>query len=184
MEKHKITMQYSSPYHHSTNGQIERQFRTIRDSIHISLKDNNFKDWEELLPEVEFMLNSTIQSTTTKSPAEIIFGKKLSREWCSSTHEIYNVDEREVKRIENQEIALDKLNNVTYDDKNRTNREFKCGDKVLVKKCIVNKHGDRYDGPGEIIEKRHDRSYLIKFSDGKIITRNVEWLRLFKQRGM
>ena len=53
-----------------------------------------------------------------------------------------------------------------------------------MKKCILNKNDDRYDGPAEIIEKRHDRSYLIKFNDGKIITRNVEWLRHFKQRGM
>ena len=47
-DRHKITMVFSSLYHHSGNGQVERQFRTIRDLIHISLQDKNFSDWTEL----------------------------------------------------------------------------------------------------------------------------------------
>mgnify|MGYP003543076045 FL=1 len=42
-ERYKIQIQYSSPYHHNTNGLIERQFRTIRDFISSSLKDKNGK---------------------------------------------------------------------------------------------------------------------------------------------
>ena len=53
-DRHKITIVFSSSYHHSSNEQVERQFRTIRDSIHISLQDKNFSDWTELLPEIEF----------------------------------------------------------------------------------------------------------------------------------
>ena len=32
-------LEFSSPYHHSGNGQIERQFRTVRDSLMKKLKD-------------------------------------------------------------------------------------------------------------------------------------------------
>ena len=39
-----IDLIYSSPYHHNTNGIIERQFRTIRDAISIRMEDGLHKD--------------------------------------------------------------------------------------------------------------------------------------------
>jgi len=44
------------------------------------------RDWVEMLAEIEFMLNGTIQATTGISPAEIIFGRKL-RHWWKNTKE-------------------------------------------------------------------------------------------------
>jgi len=60
---------------------VERQFRTIRDAINIRMKDGNHRDWTEVLSEIEFMLNSTVQATTGVSPAEIIFGRRLRHWW-------------------------------------------------------------------------------------------------------
>ena len=34
-----FVMEYSSSYHHSSNGQIERQFRTIKDTIVLKLNE-------------------------------------------------------------------------------------------------------------------------------------------------
>jgi len=83
-ESMSIKMCYSSPYHHNTNGIVERQFRTIREYLNASLHTKKGSDWEELLPEIEFTLNATFQKTIGKSPAEIIFGKKIYREgWHS-----------------------------------------------------------------------------------------------------
>ena len=67
-----------------------------------------------------------------------------------------------------------------YDNSSRINRHFNIGEKVLVKKDVYAKNEDRYEGPGEIIEKRHDRIYTIKMRNGKIMTRNVEWLSKYK----
>ena len=77
-------MEYSSPYHHSSNGQIERQFRTIRDAIATKINEINRKDWAEYLPEIEFMMNATYQKTLAMSPAKIFFGKKIYRENVNS----------------------------------------------------------------------------------------------------
>jgi len=81
-ERYKIQIQYSSPYHHNTNGLIEKQFRTIRDFIS-SLKDKNEKTWVDLLPEVEYSLNATTQKCHTigMSPAEVVFGFPINRQW-------------------------------------------------------------------------------------------------------
>ena len=65
---------FSSPYHHNTNGVVERQFRTIRDYINSTVMDRQQKDWGRILPEIEFTMNATMQKTLGKSPAEVIFG--------------------------------------------------------------------------------------------------------------
>ena len=113
------------------------------------------------------MINSTYQSTLKCSPAEIIFGKKLSQEW--NVHEEEHTNDQ--KKINHHMFGI-------------TKRHFEIGDKVLVKNHFANKDKDRYEGPGIIIKKRHDRSYHIKFENGKVVIRNVEWLRDFKERGM
>ena len=168
-------MKFSSPYHHATNGLVERQFRTIRDSIHITLKDKNWSDWVELLPEIEFMLNSTVQSTIKFSPAEVVFGKRISKEWC----------EEDTEKLNNsRDIIHSKINNnvtaASYDNECRISRTFKVGDIVLVKRNGAGKQEDRFEGPGSIIRKKHDRSYEIQFQDGRTVIRNVEWLKYFK----
>ena len=45
---------------------------------------------------------------------------------------------------------------------------------------VHTKDEDRYEDPGEIIEKRHDMSYTIKMRNGEIMARNVEWLIEYK----
>jgi len=163
--KFKAEIVYSSPYHHNTNGVVERQFRTIRDAMNIRMKDEVHKDWTETLPEIEFMLNSTIQATTGISPAEIIFGRKL-RHWWKNTD-----GKRPVEKEMNKSTT-------------QTKRVFQIGDKVLIKKENVTKDEDRYMGPATIKNRRHERSYEIQLDDGRILIRNVEWLKPFKSRGM
>ena len=163
-KKFKTEIVYSSPYHHNTNGIIERQFRTIRDAINIRLKDEMHRDWVEMLAEIEFMLNGTIQATTGISPAEIIFGRKLRHWWKTTT-------EGKSGEKENKNII-------------ETKRIFQVGDKVLIKKVNPSKDDDRYMGPAKIIKQRHERSYEIQLEDGRILIRNVEWLKPFKPRGM
>ena len=156
-----IELHFSSPYHHNTNGIIERQFRTIRDFINASLLGTKGKDWESLLPEIEFTLNATVQKTTGKSPAEIGLGRKIFREgWFG----------KEEKQTETQE---------SYE----TKRTFKVGDDVLVEIENRSKDKERYGGPYQIIEKIHDRRYRLRDKDGNVIQRNVEKLRAFLKEG-
>ena len=74
-----IKLVFSSPYHHSANGIIERQFRTIRDYINTSLKNKKNRNWADMLPEIEFSMNATEHQTLGISPAEIIYGFKIKR---------------------------------------------------------------------------------------------------------
>ena len=165
LKRFKAEIIYSSPYHHNTNGIIERQFRTIRDAMNIRIKDQAHKDWTEILPEVEFMMNSTIQATTGISPAEMIFGRKLRHWWKDTKKQSCNKKEKSENTIE-------------------TKRIFHTGDKVLIKKENATKEEDRYMGPATVKSRRHERSYELELEDGRILIRNVEWLKPFKSRGM
>ena len=72
------------------------------------MQDKNFSDWTERLPEIEFIINITVQSTTKFSPAMIVFGKNISKEWYWIDHDDNDSDgsyinKRNIKWIENQE---------------------------------------------------------------------------------
>ena len=87
---------FSSPYHHNTNGVVERQFKTIRDYINTILHERRSTEWGELIPDIEFSMNATVQKTLNSSPAEVIFGRRLCRErWLSN--EKISTNERSIK---------------------------------------------------------------------------------------
>ena len=67
------------------------------------------------------------------------------------------------------------IENLKFDDKKYIKREFELGDIVLVRKSIRNKNDGRFEGPGEIIDKVHDRRYTIRFENGRTLLRNIEW---------
>jgi len=161
----KIKLFFSSPYHHNTNGVIERQFRTIRDYINASLRERKKNDWSEILPDIEFTMNATVQKSIGQSPAEIIFGRKINREqWHTVLEPKMNEEEERMKDT-------------------TTKRLFYVGDQVLVKVESRTKDKDRYEGPYRIIQKEHDRRYRLVDESGKTVTRNVEKLKPFFKEG-
>jgi len=153
-----FVLEFSSPYHHSSSGLIERQFRTIRDALMTKMSESRSKDWAECLPEVEYVLNATHQKTINMSPAEAVFGRRLRRMNMSSQKTNFNVKE--------------------------TRRAFSIGDRVLVKKEMSNKNENRYEGPATVEEVLHPRAYGVKFDDGRRLRRNIEWLKFFKTTGV
>jgi hypothetical protein len=167
-----IKLQFSSPYHHSANGIIERQFRTIRDAINATLKDTGRKNWVDILPEIEFSINASKQSTTKFSPSEIIFGKRIILDGSRR----YDLDNKkiieEVQQMENKKPQ-------THVQK----RCFKQGDLVLLKVENRLKGTDRYEGPYRIIRNIHNRSVELENKTGRLICRNIEWLKPFKEGG-
>lgn len=166
-----IKLIFSSPYHHNTNGIVERQFRTIREYINASLKSRSNTTWAEILPEVEYTLNSTTQKTNGVSPAEIIFGRKINRsKWFSNS------------KINREEIMM-KLEAQRRENNIKTVRNLNIGDEVLIKQEIRNKDQDRYVGPYIVIKKVHERSYLLKDRGGKTVIRNIEKIKNLKKGG-
>lgn len=73
---HGIKKSESSPYHPQTMGIVERQFRTIKDMISATTKQNGC-DWFSAIPKVEMGLRASKCSTTSLTPHEVIFGESF-----------------------------------------------------------------------------------------------------------
>ena len=108
-------------------------------------------------------MNATFQKAIGRSPAEIIFGRKICRErWYNNNHSHHLIEQ-----------------DLIYP----TNRSFDIGDEVLMEVESRSKDKDRYEGPYKVIQKIHDRRYLLEDYEGKTVQRNVEKLRKFLKEG-
>lgn len=175
-EKFGIKQEFTSPYQHQANGLAERAIRTVRDMLITSLKSKKEKiAWEKMIPKIEFSINATYQSSTKRSPFEIVFGRKVILHGLppssSTDHERIILE----TKFESGKAA-DKLRNL--EASRRGHRDFQIGEKVLVKKEPHNmkKNGNRYDGPFQILEFLSPHQVLIDFP-GKPKPRRIEWLK-------
>ncbi|KAF2963381.1 hypothetical protein GQX73_g10196 [Xylaria multiplex] len=72
-----IDMKVSAAYHHSANGQAERTVQTFINSMVTLLGAKlNPDNWEDYVPHVTHCLNTSTSATTSKSPYEILYGRK------------------------------------------------------------------------------------------------------------
>ena len=63
----------TSPYHPQGNGQVERHNGVLADVISKYCSENP-KEWESILPYVEFMYNTTVHKSTGETPFSLVFG--------------------------------------------------------------------------------------------------------------
>lgn len=128
------------------NGQIERYNRTVLDSSTTMIHGKDEKNWDEHLSHVQWGLNNTLNKSTGKTPAELLFGLRLTGESESSLtlsvgeEEKNHIDlaatrtEAHNKICENQEIQKKRFN------KTRTTpRQFDVGQLVRVEREVAEK---------------------------------------------
>uniref|UniRef100_A0A8R1DTV6 RNA-directed DNA polymerase n=2 Tax=Caenorhabditis japonica TaxID=281687 RepID=A0A8R1DTV6_CAEJA len=75
MEKFGINHKLTAPYHHQSNGIVERANRTIEECLSAYVNSTQ-SDWDQYLPMTVFAINNAPSTTTGFAPAEIVFGRK------------------------------------------------------------------------------------------------------------
>jgi transposase InsO family protein len=64
----------TTPWHPQTNGFLERSHKTLKTYLRSFVdKDNN---WDRLLCYAMFCYNTTVHSSTSYTPYELVFGRK------------------------------------------------------------------------------------------------------------
>ena len=64
---------FSTTCHPQSDGQTEVVNRTLGQMLRCMIVQN-IKEWEELLPHIEFAYNRVVHSTTSHSPFEVVYG--------------------------------------------------------------------------------------------------------------
>ncbi|RWS02907.1 reverse ribonuclease integrase-like protein [Dinothrombium tinctorium] len=159
----------TAPYKPSTNGQVERLNATIA-NILAKYVNANCTDWDDLLPFVQFAINSAKQDTTRFSPYYILYGRhplliseigflQLSESVQSPVEYVNQLREtlQTTNSIVQENISARQEQNAVNYNKNKTEVSFKVGDKVLIKKDAIpigtsKKLHNKWQQKAEIIE--------------------------------
>ena len=71
----KMDKTRTSPYHPQGNGEVERHNRVIADVLSKYCAENP-RDWDTMLPYVNFVYNTTIHRTTGATPFSLVYGQE------------------------------------------------------------------------------------------------------------
>jgi len=147
----------SSPYHPSTNGQIERFIQTLKKALKAGKDEGPLKQRLARL----LLSNQTAPHATTKEvPCALLMGRSLCTrlDLLKTNHETQVVDQQ----------AQQKANH----DRHSKEREFTDGQFVLAKIFCP---GPMWM-PGVIVEVLGPLSYQVKHNDGQMIKRHADHL--------
>uniref|UniRef100_A0A3B1KG74 Integrase catalytic domain-containing protein n=1 Tax=Astyanax mexicanus TaxID=7994 RepID=A0A3B1KG74_ASTMX len=154
MIKNGITHVTSAPFHASSNGLAERAVQTFK----TMMKKAGEGSISTKVARVLFSYRITPQSTTGKSPAEMLQGRQLR-----STLDLVHPDLK--RRVIEKQDKQKKSH-----DKQCQGREFEQGVVVMTRNFS---HGPKWIR-GLIEEVTGPVSYKVRLGDGKIVRRHVD----------
>ena len=164
----------SSPLWPQGNGQAENFMKPLVKAVKSAHHEN--KDWKREM--FKFLLNyrATPHTTTGKSPAELLYNRKIQTKLPQVTVENESLLHQEVKERDERL----KKNQKDYADSKRRVKcaDIKKTDLVLVRQPKSNKMSTKYDPiPYEVTNRRGNRITAIR--NGKYITRNISFFKKF-----
>lgn len=135
LEENGIQHRRVTPLHPAANGEVERQNRSLLKRIKIAHSES--KDWKRELRTYLLAYRSTPHATTGKSPAEMMFNRKLRTK-------LPQIDELSRPLLDEEIREQDgyaKHQNKVYIDRKRAAKESELGvgDTVLLRQKTVNK---------------------------------------------
>lgn len=156
-----------------SNGQVERYNRTILDSLTAQNRRANEKDWDEKTGKIQWGLNNSVQKTTGRAPAEIMFGITMNSEVNPILNEVAGEVKKEVditiirqgvkKRIEKEQEYQKQY----YDNGKRPARIYNKGDLVKITKTVFQNNGKStkllpsYEGPYRVVKILGNDRYKV-----------------------
>ena len=171
-----IKLMMSTARHPQTDGQSEREIRTLIVSLRAFCNDHQ-DDWDDYLDMLELGFNSAVQASTQRTPYELLYGTnpRLPIDLAIPRQESHNP--AAVLRAERMQSALHfaREHLLTAQERqsaaaNRHRRRdtFRVGDQVLLSteglqlRGLSNKLTARYVGPFEITDVVNDNAFTLK----------------------
>nr|KAG5703884.1 hypothetical protein BaRGS_008143 [Batillaria attramentaria] len=168
-DRFNINHRISSAYHPETNGQRERDNRTLKDTL-VKITDND--DWDELLPAALFAYRTSVHKSTQFSPFLALYGEqaKLPFDVTGDANEqdlneeimdtMKGIHEEVKNKIGENISRAQKKQKEYYDSRRAYDHGFRIGDKVLIINAarvhrMGGKMAPRFVGPYEKLESSH-----------------------------
>ncbi|CAP35110.1 Protein CBG17479 [Caenorhabditis briggsae] len=175
MKKLGIHHKLAAPYHHASNGIVERANRTIEECLSAYVNASQ-SDWDEFLPLTIFSINNTPDKTTKLAASEIIFGRKPDIPENNVLKTRYHYGEDYNSKLQNRLQLLweqcREKNKKTSPQYGRINeRQLKAGDSILVQRQQPeNKLAPKLKGPFKVLEIKGKN---VHFADDRKIIRTA-----------
>jgi hypothetical protein len=148
----------------------------IEDMLRMYVMDNPSK-WEDYLHLDEFSYNNGYQASLKMSQFESLYGRKCNTlvSWDNPTNMVV-LGQKLLKDMEDQMVKIKhnmkevQNRQKIYADKNKTTREFKVGEHVLLKVkpknislklCSCTKLATKFCGPFEILDRIGSDAYML-----------------------
>ena len=149
---HNIENIFTSPYHHASNGLVERLNLQIENALRACLLDKG-DSWHSHLKVIQNSLNTTIHNAVGMTPYEVINGIVNPLELPGVlNHNVYNNIKYVEEKVKNN-LTKSKHNMEKRFNKFKRNRKLTLNSKVYVKvQNVKNKLRPIFDGPYTVIE--------------------------------
>lgn len=157
LEANKIKHVRSAPFHPSTNGLAERMVQTVKDK----LRKMDGMSWDVKIPNLLLGLRATPCAATNKSPAELLFNRRVRTLLDTINPHDQQRKNRECQVLRNNQ----KKNRQTEEGQNVMYRNFSSGPRWL---------------PGSVVSKEGPSSYRIETGEGTVVSRHID--QLFKKQ--
>ena len=189
-----IESQLSAPYHHASNGLAERYIATVTQYLRSFTMDDPSK-WSDFVGFAEFAINNTCNSSTGKSPFQIVYGYNPT--FDPNTIAVTNTSASLTTKLDWDKhfkpvyelLLKSKQKSKLFADKKRMNApEFKVGDFVWVSPPATSLHSNklkpRREGPFKIINKINEVTFKLDLPSTSRSTPifHVERLELYRGR--
>ncbi|PKU84723.1 putative mitochondrial protein [Dendrobium catenatum] len=168
---------FSSTAHPQTDGQTETVNRSLGNLLRCFV-GKNLKQWDLILPQIEFAFNRSINQATGHSPFQVVYGnnplsplelipqlptQKFSTDGVQRSKEIQRLHKEVQDLIQKHNSKCQKLAN-----RSRRAMHFEVGDQVWIRlrkerfpQGAFSKLKPKADGPFRIVKKIGDNAYQI-----------------------
>ena len=175
-DEYEIDLHFCSPYHHASNGLVERMNLQIENSLRCLLTERK-GSWDRYVEEIEKSLNTALHGSVGYTPYEVVYNRIYPINLTGIVNDIISNKteiEKMFKNIKN--IRNKKSNNMLKRvNKHKKHRKLQIGDQVYIK--INEKAGKLkpfYKGPVNIINiHQSGYSYDIEDKNGVVYRTHI-----------
>ena len=174
----------STSYHPQTDGQTERLNRTLEEMLR-SFVAYDMRNWDDLLPAVEFAYNSAVQASTRLTPFYMNYGFEprsplgllaQPAEGTSPDASHFLAKIQDAVKLATSNLETAQKRQAHYYDQRHRHVTFSVGDKVLVSSEALQTAAERdrpsdklsalYTGPLEVLQVISPLAYRVRLPAG------------------